>query len=298
MDKKKWAILHTTEHVFARSLQELGLDIHVRKADTARENNVGEVFIKEIIPIDKLLEAERGTNGRITEGLDVSESVFPGLDAARGAFPKLRFNEDRLPDIEKSGNEIRVVRIGDFDFSACKQAHAANTGEATVFIITDVSYLKGETKITFEVGNEALKELMDLEDSLVSLGMKYNFKPRQISKHYESLRDSLDDSRKCQRELFSLILDSGKKIVDVGSVRMADFYGVMEDFLKRNPSRTLFVISESQVFIAKGQESSYDVIGLGGELEKVGFKGKIQEESINGRNTPDVTKRLEEIVNG
>ena len=298
MDEEYWALLHTAEHVFARSLQEVGVGIHVRKADTSRDDGKGEVFIKEVIEIDKILEAEALTNRKAAEGLKVEEETFPTLKEAAAKFPKLRFNEDRVPEKEKAGGGIRVVKIGDFDFSACGQRHIGDTVDIRLFLVDGVSYLGGETKIVFEAGEKALDSARDTSDTLVRLGLKHNFAPRFVAEKFEAARESLDEADREGRRLFELLLRGSERVLDVGKLRIADFYKTMDDFTRKNPSSFVAVSSDSQIFVIKGTKSDFDMAGLGKRLEKAGFRGKISGEVINGRNGQSVREILEEFVNG
>lgn len=171
------ARLHTAEHIFARALQEQGLNIHVRKADTYRSDNIGKAYVKEIIPFEKIIEAEKTVNAKIIESIAVTEENFENLDEAMRKNPKLRFNEDRL-DKEK---QIRVVTIGQYDFSACKHRHVKQTSEIMMFTVKRISYLGGETEIEFLAGYDALLFLLQIKNEVLKSAMDRHFVPEKIS---------------------------------------------------------------------------------------------------------------------
>lgn len=91
--------LHTAEHLFARSLQNQGIEISVRKVDTEREDGIGEAFIKGIIPLEKLLIAEQAANKAIESSLEVSSENLEDINKAIEKFPNLRFNKEMLEQV-------------------------------------------------------------------------------------------------------------------------------------------------------------------------------------------------------
>jgi alanyl-tRNA synthetase len=145
------AAAHTAEHLFIRSLQDLGIDLTVHVVE--QEGFRGKVKLKAShLDWKSLIDAMESTNRMIAADLPVSEHHFPSVDDARKAFPRLRAREERLQ------GEVRVVQIGDFDFATCAHSHARSTGAASLFVVEDFHSLAGSSsEFYFATGPEALE---------------------------------------------------------------------------------------------------------------------------------------------
>jgi alanyl-tRNA synthetase len=273
------ARLHTAEHIFARALQEQDLNIHVRKADTYREDNVGKMYIKEIIPFEKIVEAEKIVNSKIIENLTVKEENFKNLEDAMKKNPKLRFNEDRL-DKEK---EVRVVTIGNYDFSACKHLHAKLTSEITMFAVKYVSYLGGETEIDFLAGNDALLFLLRLKNEVLKIAMGRHFAPEKLSDYAKNENERIIEMEREEKEMLYKLLEGSSGLITLKGVKLSKFYGEINYFIKTHAERCVGITNGQQIIIMKGKECRIDLLKAGEKIKALGFNGSINENSINGR---------------
>lgn len=85
----------------------------------------------------KALEAE--VNALLSQKLPVREYLLKPEEAAR------KVNLSRLPASEQSsGNDIRIVEVGDYDLCPCIGEHVQNTGEVGSFILVSHSYTPAE----------------------------------------------------------------------------------------------------------------------------------------------------------
>ena len=83
-----------------------------------------------------------------------------------------RFPVRKLPTVEEN---IRIVEIGDFDFSPCGGTHCARTGELGIVKISKWENYKGGTRLHFVCGTRALRDyqqktvlLKELSDRLTA----------------------------------------------------------------------------------------------------------------------------------
>jgi alanyl-tRNA synthetase len=280
---KDGSLLHSGEHLFARALQNEGLDIHVRKADTFRGDGRGFLVIREKIPIEKLFIAERRVNEVIPMDLKTETKTFDDINAAKLKYKDIRFNEERLEDTK----QVRVVRIGDFDVSACKNVHVGGTAEITAFAIVSISYLKGETTVEFKAGRDAVFYLISRNDSVVSLGKEYNFIPSEIDKVFKDVSSSSTYWNDSSEVLFiKLIEQAGRDVVYTGRIDLSKFYGVIHDYIKNNPIRCLILLSETQLLAIRGKNNTFILQDIGMQLQdKKIFAGKISDDYLNGKIT-------------
>lgn len=287
-------ILHSAEHVFARSLQNLGLDIHVRKADTDEPGDFGKAFIKETIPIEKIEEAAESTNTELSKNLEISEYEFENMAKALEKFNKLRFNEDR---IDKEGR-IRVIKIGDFDYSACKHQHVKNTGEIGLFVVTKVKYLGGETEIDFLAGKKAAEYAIKQSNAALDVSMHNNLSINQINRFIDDLKARLKGSEKEGEDLLRLLLSESKSsILVLKGVKLSEKMPTVSKFLKDNPDRCVALLNETQIFISRGEKNSTDIKTAAENLKAENlFIGSYDDMHLSGKLT-DVDRVKEAILN-
>ncbi|MCL5009929.1 MAG: hypothetical protein M1433_03065 [Candidatus Parvarchaeota archaeon] len=277
----KGAVLHSSEHIFARSLQNLGLDIHVRKADTFRSDGKGFLFIKEKIPLQKLFSAEAMVNELIPKDLKVEMEKFDDISAASMKYNNIRFNEDRLKDTQG----IRVVKIGDFDVSACKNEHVSSTAEIIAFAIVNVSYLGGETTVEFKAGMDAVNYLVASNDSILDICKKYNVQPSGISQFVKNAADTINNYSSILEDIFiKLIEQSDRDVIFVGNVDMPRFYKGVHKFMQANTTRCIILLSNNQLFALRGKDNSFILRDIGSQLlDKKMFVGEVTEDYLNGK---------------
>jgi len=120
---KAEAAVHTAEHLFIRSLQNLGLDLTVHVVE--QEGFQGKVKLTaSSLDWKVIVDAMEATNRMIAASLPVEELHYASTEEAKREFPALRTREERLQ------GEVRVVRIGKYDVATCAYSHAADTWEA------------------------------------------------------------------------------------------------------------------------------------------------------------------------
>jgi alanyl-tRNA synthetase len=147
------AAAHTAEHLFIRSLQDLGVDltVHLVEQDGLR----GKVKLKASRLDWKLMVgAMEATNRVIAADVPVTELSFPSVEEAKRAFPRLRAREERLQ------GDVRVIQIGDYDFATCAHSHARTSGGASLFFVDDFHSLAGSSyEFSFSTGRDAFMEV-------------------------------------------------------------------------------------------------------------------------------------------
>ncbi len=288
-ETKEGSRLHTAEHIFARALQEQDLEIHVRKADTYREDNIGKAYIREIIPLEKIFKAEEVVNEKILENLKITEETFDDLKKAIDKNPKMRFNEERIDE----NNRVRVISIGDYDFSACKHQHVAETSEITCFAIKRVSYLGGETEVEFLSGINAIKFLLNEKNSILSSAIENHFLPEKIQDYIKNIKEGKENAEKDEKEMLYRLVESNVKIIKLIGVKLSKFYDEINSIIKEYPEKMIILENEEQLLVEKGSKNDYDLLSFGRKLEELGFKGIVNPTIINGRVNERVIKEVE-----
>ncbi len=273
------ARLHTAEHLFARALQDQKLDIHVRKADTYNVDNIGKAYIKEIIPFENIKTAEITVNQNISVGLEIKEKNFANISEAVKENPKLRFNADRLDGKQT----IRVISIGDYDFSACKHMHVNNTNEIVAFSVTRVSYLGGETEVEFLAGENAIRFMINTKNALLDVAMKNHFIAEKVNEYIDNQIKQISSLEKEEKTMLAYILEMTDDVIELKDIKLSAFYGEINGILRKKPEKSIALTNYKQLIIMKGGNSNKDFITLGDKLKKEGFTGNISETAINGK---------------
>ncbi|OHB81848.1 MAG: hypothetical protein A2Z38_12030 [Planctomycetes bacterium RBG_19FT_COMBO_48_8] len=239
---------------------------------------------------------ERDSMEVVTENIPV-ETVFNDTDV------RTRFD---LKEIES--DMIRVVKIGDYDASACCGTHVRRTGDIGIIRILDLESKKNGTRVSFAAGPTAL-EFSQAETSILK-------ELRQLSKCSTIelpaiLRKALESSKNLNKEverLQGLMLPGfveSAKIVEVGSSKIGiqidavspKLAGKLAALIANEIDGTGIVISDGNIVINSKDLNAGDLLK---KLHKVaGGKGGGSAQAASGRldkhlTTEQVMKILEE----
>jgi alanyl-tRNA synthetase len=159
---------HTAQHLLSGTLLDRA------QAPTASAR-LGETALtidvtRDRIPDADLAAAEDLANDLVDDDLPI-RAWFP--DAGELASLKLR----RDPKVTA---DIRVVAIGDFDFSPCGGTHAARTSQLGTIRITNTERYKGMTRVTFAAGRRARAELFTRDQVLRGLATRFSCAPGDV----------------------------------------------------------------------------------------------------------------------
>src|SRR5215468_2067323 len=138
---------HTAQHLLSGAL----LDRAQASTASARlgESALTIDLARDRIPESELAAAEDLANDVVDDDLAI-RAWFPTTDEL--AALKLR----RDPKVSA---DIRVVAIGDYDFSPCGGTHCARTSQLGAIRITSTERYKGMTRVTFGAARRARAEL-------------------------------------------------------------------------------------------------------------------------------------------
>jgi alanyl-tRNA synthetase len=259
------AAAHTAEHLFIRSLQTLGVDLTVHVVEQSGWS--GKVKLRASrLDWGLVTSAMASTNRAIAADLPVQELTFPSVSEAVEKFPKLRAREDRL------GRTVTVIAIGDFDWATCAHSHAGSTGEASLFLVTDLHSLTGGSfEVSFACGEEALDGVGALVRDRARAADILNAKKGEVSQAAVRVTAAFEDAKKAVRGLTSKLVRGLPSDRTVTGARFfsADLGDVASKVLLsevglaiQNP-RTAYVISYRQegvpfVLVARSADLAFD----------------------------------------
>jgi len=171
---------HTAQHLLSGAL----LDRAQAPASSARRGETALTIdvARDRIPEAELAAAEQLANDLVDDDLPI-RAWFPSADEL--ATLKLR----RDPKVTSS---IRVVAIGDFDFSPCGGTHCARTSQIGAVRITGAERYKGMTRVTFAAARRARAELFSRDEILRGLGRQFSCGPAEVPAAIEKLKRDAD----------------------------------------------------------------------------------------------------------
>jgi alanyl-tRNA synthetase len=174
---------HTAQHLLSGALLD-------RAAAATASARLGETALtidvqRDRIPEHELAAAEELANALIDDDLAV-RAWFP----PPGELAQLKLRRD--PKVEA---DIRVVAIGDFDFSPCGGTHAARTSQLGAVRITGAERYKGMTRVTFTAGGRGRSGLFAHDHVLRGLGTQFSCAPADVPAAIDKLRRDAEGTR-------------------------------------------------------------------------------------------------------
>ncbi len=136
--------MHTAEHILNRTMIRLfgtgrSVNNHIEKKKSKCDYRFNRALSQEEIAT---LESE--VNGVIERNLDVKETFVTREEAISS------YDTSKLPP--DSGERIRIIQVGDYDFCPCIGEHVSNTSEigSISIISTDFNAESGILRIRFK----------------------------------------------------------------------------------------------------------------------------------------------------
>jgi alanyl-tRNA synthetase len=179
---------HTGEHMLGQAFYRQ--NTHVIAVNM--ERSICTLDLEQSITEDMALEAERICNQEIwanhqITSYEVHDSEIKGVPLRR--TPKV-------------SGMIRVVQIGDYDYSACGGTHLRFSSEVGMVKILKLERIKsGATRVYFICGSRCLSDYRFKHDFVSNLGLKFSTALEQVPVRTQAMLEELNSSKK---ELSSL----------------------------------------------------------------------------------------------
>lgn len=279
---------HTAQHIIS-GIADKRFDLRTVGVHIGLESCT--VDFDKKIDFETAQAIERDSMEVVTENIAV-ETVFNDSDA------RTRFD---LKEIES--DVIRVVKIGDYDASACCGTHVPRTGDIGIIRILDIESKKSGTRVSFDTGPAAL-EFSQAETSILK-------ELRQLSrcstaelpvifrKAIESAKNLSKEVERLQDMMLPGFVESSK-IVEVGSSKIgiqidvvsAKLAGKLAAMIANKIAGTGIVISDGNIVINSNKLNAGDLLK---KLHNaVGGKGGGSANAASGKLDKQVT--TEQII--
>ena len=137
--------MHTAEHILNQTMVRLfgcerSFSSHIEKKKSKCDYHFNRTLDR-----DEEISLVKKVNEVIGQNLEVKEH-FLTLEVASE-----KFNLSRLP--EDSGDEVRIVTVGDYDACPCIGPHVGNTSEIGLFQLISTSNENGILRVRFKLIN-------------------------------------------------------------------------------------------------------------------------------------------------
>lgn len=206
---------HSATHLLQASLIKI-LGAHVKQAGSrvSFDRLRFDFTHTDSLTESQLLETEKLVNQKIHEGLDVKVSIMNKDEATKlGAMALFG---------EKYGDEVRVLKMGDFSVELCGGTHVKNTHDIGSFLIVNESSLSsGVRRIEALVGEAAFNYLHKRSHIFSKLERTLSAKEEETIVKVDSLQIDLKAKNKMIKDLNNQIQASKSKdlfkdIKDIG----------------------------------------------------------------------------------
>lgn len=153
---RRWDLMraHTGEHLLFSALNRLVPDLELVKIAITPSKK--SFIVKGVLTWDIMLQAETVVNQVILSDVPTEDMHVHRDDTL--------VSESRVKLERISGDQIRLVRIGDFDLAACAGVHVRRTGEINLLLVEKLTSAKpaGDHEVEFSVGERAIQRALQL----------------------------------------------------------------------------------------------------------------------------------------
>lgn len=190
--RKAIARNHTATHLLHRVLRDV-LGNHVKQFGSAVNNHHLRFDFNHFAPLtnEELEKIESLVNEKILDELKV-ETKISTFDKAKEMGAIALFGE-------KYGEQVRVVKIGEFSLELCGGTHLNSTSSIGLFkILNEEGIGSGIRRIEAVAGERALKYIKEKENIITEVSNKLQTVPSKITLKINQL---IDDANNAKREI-------------------------------------------------------------------------------------------------
>jgi len=138
--------MHTAEHILNSVMDKMFFCGRAFSSHVEKKKSKCDYRVKKMITEDEIKEVEKTVNAIINLDVPVLTSFVTRAEA------EARYYTGKLP--ADAGDNIRIVRIGNFDACPCIGPHVISTREIGLFSITTTDYNENVLRIRFRLDDK------------------------------------------------------------------------------------------------------------------------------------------------
>jgi alanyl-tRNA synthetase len=193
VDRKRRSAIsnnHTATHLLHTALRQV-LGDHIKQAGSLVSAERLRFDFTHFAALDRMeiRKVEEVVNDKIRENLPVETRITTFEEGVReGAMAIFE---------EKYGEEVRLVRVGDFSKELCGGVHVRATGEIGIFkIVSESSIAAGMRRIEALTGEQALRYIQDNDELLAEVQAALSSPRQDVLRHLEKWKGEIEESEK------------------------------------------------------------------------------------------------------
>jgi misacylated tRNA(Ala) deacylase len=139
--------MHSAEHILNQTMIRMFDCGRCFSAHIERKKSKCDYHFERPLSESEVGEIEQRVNGVIDMDMPVTEEFMSRDEALRS------FDMRKVPG--DTGDEIRIVRVGDYDACPCIGPHVKSSNEIGRFRVTSTGFEKGVLRIRFKLSHPA-----------------------------------------------------------------------------------------------------------------------------------------------
>jgi len=143
MSKQYDPRMHSAEHILNQTMVRMFNQGRSFSAHIEKKKSKCDYHFDRDLTESELIEIEKRVNEVIKNDLPVKEEFMKREDVEQ------LFNLGKLPD--SAGEDLRIIKIGDYDACPCIGLHVHSTSEIGEFKIISSSYEDGILRLRFKI---------------------------------------------------------------------------------------------------------------------------------------------------
>jgi len=135
--------MHSAEHILNQTMVRMFSCGRCFRAHIEKKKSKCDYHFDRPLTEQEIGQIEKGVNNVIQADMLVTQEFITKDESQK------HYNIERLP--QNAGDDIRIVRIGDYDACPCSGTHVNSTKEIGEFQIVSVSFDNGVLRIRYKL---------------------------------------------------------------------------------------------------------------------------------------------------
>ena len=256
IDKKRRQINrqnHTAQHILSQVFYRL-YNLETVSVHLGEEYGAIELNTNKMSP-EQFLESEKLANEVVNSSLDIETLFIDSSDIDK--YP--------LRKIPKRSGNIRIIKIGEFEYSACGGTHCNSSAEVGLIKLTETEKLRNHVLIKFLAGSLAFEDYSKRYDITSRMTKIMTCNLNDIINKFENLSEDNKGKKKqitqLNKELMPVMID--KIVQNTEIIKDENFvFKIIDEIDKKLLNKIAINISENISGIAVISSDSKLIIAI------------------------------------